>query len=394
MVDTIIDGGTFRMDWKSGKMVRCEDRPELPKGTLIHSYGFAGCYARYAMTGEGSQCVRMDENYEGAYFGPFQTVDKFAQPIAEKYGIGLYYDLEAPRFSDEEIAEAIERGNAFLAEQKAQKEAEAQAFAKAMEEARLTYSDLYEQKPGNGFVDAAFVAKNIRKGLAAKFPGQKFSVRKDGYDSIRVSWTDGPTEAEVEAVAGLFEEHSERDRYNDDLWDYSDTAFTAVFGGVRYLWINREISDERVAPLEAEIVADCPALADGKDIHRNDFYDAEGSNKVLARIREAGCECYNVYWFTAANVARMLLSKKSFYEAPKEKKARVSTKAEKEPQGAGNGLSYVDYSDKAFAVTGDTKPIASMLKDLGGRFNARLSCGPGWIFSKRAEEKVRAALSL
>ena len=394
MTDSIIDGGTFRMDWKSGKMVRCEEHPELPKGTLIHSYGFAGSYARYAMTGEGNQCVRMDENYEGAYFGPFQTVDKYSEPIANLYGIGLYYDLEAPRFSDEEIAAAIERGNAFLAEKKAKEEAEAKAFAKAEDEARRTYSDLYEQKPDKGYADAAFVAKNIRKGLAAKFPGQKFSVRKDGYDSIRVSWTDGPTEAEVEAVAGLFREDSKRDPYNDDLWDYSDTAFTTVFGGVRYMWINREISEERVAPLAAEIVADCPALADGKDIHRNDIYDAEGAAKVLRRLDESGCEYYNVYWFTAAGIAHMLLSNKSFYEAPAKKVAKASTEAVKEAQEGGNGLSYVDYSDKAFAVTGETRPLAETLKELGGRFNARLSCGPGWIFSKKKEAEVRAALSL
>lgn len=394
MVDTIIDGGTFRMDWKSGKMVRCEEHPELPKGTLIHSYGFAGSYARYAMTGEGSQCVRMDENYEGAYFGPFQTVDKYSEPIANKFGIGLYYDLEAPRFSDEEIAQAIERGNAFLAEQKAKQEEAARAFAQAVEEARKAYSGLYEEKPGQGFIDAAFVAKNIRRGLADRFPGQKFSVRKDGYDSIRISWTDGPTEAEVEAVAGLFREDSKRDPYNDDLWDYSDTAFTTVFGGVRYMWINREISEERVAPLAAEIVADCPALADGKDIHRNDIYNVEGSEKVMGRLRENGCETYNVYWFTASGVANMILSKQSFYEAPKERKAPVSTKAEKVAQEGGNGLSYVDYSDKAFAVTGETKPLAETLKELGGRFNARLSCGPGWIFSKKKEAEVRAALSL
>ena len=394
MLDSIIDGGTFRMDWKSGKMVRCEERPELPKGTLIHSYGFAGSYARYAMTGEGSQCVRMDENYEGAYFGPFQTVDKYSEPIANKFGIGLYYDLEAPRFSDEEIAAAIERGNAFLAEQKAKQEEAARAFAQAVEEARKAYSGLYEEKPGQGFIDAAFVAKNIRRGLADRFPGQKFSVRKDGYDSIRISWTDGPTEAEVEAVAGLFREDGKRDPYNDDLWDYSDTAFTTVFGGIRYMWINREISEERAAPLEAEIVADCPALAETRDIHRDSFFDAEGSNKVLGRLRENGCESYNVYWFSASNIARMILSKKSFYEAPAEKNAKASAKAEEVGRNAGDSLSYVDYSEKAFAVTGDTRPVADKLKDLGGRFNARLSCGPGWIFSKKKEAEVRAALSL
>ena len=53
----------------------------------------------------------------------------------------------------------------------------------------------------------------------------------------------------------------------------------------------------------------------------------------------------------------------------------------------------VDYSEKAIAVTGDTRPIADTLKALGGRFNPRLSCGAGWIFSKRKEEELRNALA-
>lgn len=47
-----------------------------------------------------------------------------------------------------------------------------------------------------------------------------------------------------------------------------------------------------------------------------------------------------------------------------------------------DGLQLVDYSEKAFVLIGDTKAIKDKLKELGGRFNARLSCGAGWIFSK------------
>lgn len=57
-------------------------------------------------------------------------------------------------------------------------------------------------------------------------------------------------------------------------------------------------------------------------------------------------------------------------------------------------LSYVDYSEKAFAIIGDTKPVKDTLKELGGRFNPRLTCGAGWIFSKKNEKEVRKALSI
>jgi hypothetical protein len=51
-------------------------------------------------------------------------------------------------------------------------------------------------------------------------------------------------------------------------------------------------------------------------------------------------------------------------------------------------LQLVDYSEKAFAVIGDTKSHKDILKELGGKYNPYLSCGKGWIFSKKAQEKV------
>lgn len=43
---------------------------------------------------------------------------------------------------------------------------------------------------------------------------------------------------------------------------------------------------------------------------------------------------------------------------------------------------------------GNTKPISEQLKKIGGRFNSRLSCGAGWIFSKRKESELRTLLAL
>lgn len=56
-------------------------------------------------------------------------------------------------------------------------------------------------------------------------------------------------------------------------------------------------------------------------------------------------------------------------------------------------LTCISYSDKAIAVTGDTRPFRTELKAAGGRFNSRLSCGAGWIFSKKAEKAVAAIIS-
>lgn len=58
-----------------------------------------------------------------------------------------------------------------------------------------------------------------------------------------------------------------------------------------------------------------------------------------------------------------------------------------------DSVQIIDYSEKAIAVIGDTKPIKDMLKNMGGKFNPRLSCGMGWIFPKNKMEQVKAALS-
>lgn len=56
----------------------------------------------------------------------------------------------------------------------------------------------------------------------------------------------------------------------------------------------------------------------------------------------------------------------------------------------------VDYSEKAFAVVGDTREIKDTLKQHGGRFNPSLTVGgskcAGWIFSKKNLDAVRLAL--
>lgn len=74
-----------------------------------------------------------------------------------------------------------------------------------------------------------------------------------------------------------------------------------------------------------------------------------------------------------------------------EKEEPVRATKQVEPIKA-NGVEIIDYSEKSFAVIGDTKAIKDTLKELGGRFNFRLSCGAGWIFSKTKLEDVKKVL--
>lgn len=312
-----------------GGFKRLSEHPELPKGTIVLAFGAGMEESRWATTGKGDELVKLSPNYSESYFSnPFEKLDEYARPISEKFGIGFYYDTDAPRATDEEIAQAIERANNFLKEEEEEKNRAEEESKRAKEEVLKKYGAIYDQPSGKYKTDAVLVAKHIRQDLANDFPGQKFSVRKTDYSTIWIEWKDGPTREEVEQIAGKHQRNCTRDRWNDDLWDYKDSAFTSVFGGVDYLFFNRE-----TAPENREI---------------------------------------------------------SLYTKPEPKQ----NKTKKTETIKAEGLQIIDYSEKAIAIVGDTRAIKDTLKTLGGRFNAHLTCGAGWIFSKAKEATLREALNM
>ena len=96
---------------------RLSEHPELPKGTIIRAFGAVMEESIWATTGKGDEIVKLSPNDAESYFSnPFDSLDEYCRPISEKFGIGFYYDLDAPRATDEEIAQAIERANKFIKE--------------------------------------------------------------------------------------------------------------------------------------------------------------------------------------------------------------------------------------------------------------------------------------
>ena len=224
---------------------RLSEHPELSKGTIIRAFGAGMEESTWATTGNGDEIVKLSPNESDSYFSnPFNTLDEYCRPISEKFGIGFYYDLNAPRATDEEISQAIERANDFIKEREEEKNRAEEERNRAREEVIKKYGAIFDQPSGKYSTDAVLVAKHIRQDLSIEFPGQKFSVRKTDYSTIWVKWKDGPTREEVEQIAGKHQRNCTRDRWNDDLWDYEDSAFTSVFGGVDYLFFNRETAPE------------------------------------------------------------------------------------------------------------------------------------------------------
>lgn len=257
-----------------------------------------------------------------------------------------------------------------IAKEKAEKERikkeEEETRLKKEEQARIereysfltVLTDKYDQKTA---------ANNLRTLLKVKFPAIKFSVKKYHHDSYTVSWVDGPTEPQVNEITHLF-----KDEGWDGMTDSSYpivTLFNQRYGGIGYISTDRKISDT-VRNQELELL--------NKEL--NQEYRMED------------------YVIEKENMASVLI-----YQRTRNKDYSPKLPTETKPVKNNNvavktisvqGLELIDYSEKSFAIIGETKPIKETLKTLGGTFNGRLSCGPGWIFSKSRIDTVKQTLQL
>ena len=111
----------------------------------------------------------------------------------------------------------------------------------------------------------------------------------------------------------------------------------------------------------------------GWSIHKMSYYTRAGFIDALA--------------YTAGNEENIR------FDSPQPKHTQDAT-----PMTVQGDFILADYSEKAIALFGDTKPIKDLLSDLGGRVNSRLThdgqkCA-GWIFQKAKEAQVRKAIGI
>ena len=87
---------------------------------------------------------------------------------------------------------------------------------------------------------------------------------------------------------------------------------------------------------------------------------------------------------------------KEWQDERNRKREETQKPEQEEAAQAVDGLEIVDYSEKAIALFGDTRPIKDALAALGGRFNSRLTHEgekrAGWIFPKTRSEQVKALI--
>ncbi|MGJ0576880.1 LPD29 domain-containing protein [Xenorhabdus bovienii] len=91
--------------------------------------------------------------------------------------------------------------------------------------------------------------RNISKILKLHFNGVKFSVKRRSHDSVYVSWEDGPMQEEIKAIIGRFQNGCLDKTTNS--YEYGYKPFNDVFGGIKFIYIERNYSDELITEVIA-----------------------------------------------------------------------------------------------------------------------------------------------
>lgn len=228
---------------------------------------------------------------------------------------------------------------------------------------------------------AAKCAAAVREELKKTFPGVVFRVNSDTYsggDSVRVYWNDGPTSKMVEEITSKYQEgHFDG---MQDLYEYSNSRDDIP--QVKFIFEERRQSEETKKTLDAAFVEKFPGEGWEMERERERYAREIWVNSplpvgaVVTGIVSTGKTCGMI-----SELYRIAYTGGKQEEGPKA--------IDQKPATVSGEVQLIDYSEKAFAVVGDTYPIKEKLTEMGGKYNMFLKCGAGFIFSKKRFDQVR-----
>ena len=272
----------------------------------------------------------------------FHTSD-LIRPLSEKFGIGMYYDDANPKFLDPLETAAL--------------------LTKAREKKTEDDRKAEEERQKNEHT-AKIGAERLRPLIPS-------DAKAAIIGELRVSECDSYTDyydyrIERTVILG-FSTHT-RNLFSEMR------KYAANFEGTAYLAENDKEYEHR----------ENYSMGDGMYLGRNKY-----SGWTISKERIYDLEKFiERYAYTVGSEANICL------KAPqRETEAQPTTSADLSTLN----LEIVEYSEKAIAVFGDTKPIKDVLKDLNGLFRANLTHNgerrAGWIYSRKQEQKVRETLA-
>jgi len=314
------------------------DQQAVNKGQVIQLNGYSS--DRYVV-------IDIVKGFNGLYYrlinlrtNKHERCDMI-RPLSQKFGIGFYYDDANPQFMDDfEIA--------ILRD-------EADKISKAEFEV--------EQKQ-------------------AERNGQLKAIGRERLEKLI------PADAKAIIIAELHQNES------DPMTDYHgySTQRTVILGFSTH---TKDLFSE-MRKYAANFEGTAYLAADNKDHEHREKYSM-GSGYYLSESKYSGWtvkkerlygkreEYIDRYALIAGDEANICVK-------------AAAGKPEQATEAFTGDFIIVNYSEKALAVFGDTRPLKDELKALGGRFNPRLTHGnaqqAGWIFSKSKESELRNLLNV
>jgi len=227
----------------------------------------------------------------------------------------------------------------------------------------------------------AQAAQAIREELKANFKGIKFSVTSEGYsmgDHVNVSWQDGPTTDQVEAITGKYQ----AGHFNgmEDIYEYDKNP--ANVPQTKYLFCTRSMSEATKAVISENMLQIIP----GESWEEQQARERE-TRKIWNRSPlPASATVTGIDRGDEANSWEERL----IYTAPE---TQAPTAPTYEPQEVKAGeIQIIQHPTRAhkILIIGDTKPIKEKIKGLGGWWD-RINIG--WEFKAAELERISKALT-
>jgi hypothetical protein len=254
----------FEQKAEAGELPKVEAEEVLKVGQIIWLNGYGQDQysheelAVYEINGNFAKCVNLDKFTLGQH--------DHIRPVSKLFGIGMYFtpgEVCDPCIIGEAIKEA--KRLTPIRQEEAQQAAEAKKAANEQEKSELRVKYPY-LTPLTEQHDKQTTMNNIRAMLKNEFPGIKFSVVNPHYGTVNIRWTDGPTTEQVSKLEKLFQDHHSDE--TGDYWDYKGGNFNDLFGGMSFVFCNRDMSKETETTIK-------PACVDLYEKHPFDCHCVE-----------------------------------------------------------------------------------------------------------------------
>ena len=314
------------------------DAQKIVKGLVIQMNGYDN--DRYVVYDVITDCNRPSYQLINLCTHTFCHSD-YIRPLSQKFGIGFYYDDENPQFIDDfEIA-------LLLSEAEQHKQAEQ--------------------------------AENQRK---AERDEQLITIGRERLQNLM------PENAKAIILAELHTDES------DSMTDYFNYRIvrTVILGFSTH---TKDLFSE-MRKFAANFEETAYLSEENKNYEQREKYSG-GSGYFLGQSKYSGWIIKKVRFYGSREQSLEHYA----LIAGEEENICLKTKTAKhiaDTEAITGDFLIVDYSEKALAVFGDTRPIKNQLTAIGGRFNAKLTHEgvktAGWVFSKTKEQEVRNLLTI